>query len=266
MGSSIAASIANVPFSGRMGVPVSKLERVVVAVDDLASASEDYARLLGRSPSEDGLFVLRNTTLQLVAREDAEVAGTIPETEGVAALVFREDGRETPEWLPLEETRGIPIGLSSDTPDEFLLAAEAAAPGTTADALDHVVISTADLDAALALYGDRLGLRLALDRSFEKRGIRILFFRVGGTTVEIVGALPDAQRPEGASDAYGSGSDRFGGLAWEVADVAGMRARLADSGFDVSEARGGHKPGTSVCTVRRPTHGVATLLKGPDSD
>ena len=59
--------------------------------------------------------------------------------------------------------------------------------------------------------------------------------------------------------------DRFGGLAWEVEDVAAMHARLLEGGFDVSELRVGHKAGTRVCTVRSRTHGVATLLKGPEN-
>ena len=243
---------------------IVKLERVVVAVEDVAQASADYTRLLGREPTQEGVFVLRNTILQLVPREDTELPGP-PPAEGVAGLVFREADRTEPLWLPTDETRGIPVGLATDVSDEVLLSPTAGDPTACVDALDHVVVSTGSLDAALAFYGDRLGLRLALDRSFEKRGIRILFFRTGGTTVEVVGALPDTARPEGGAGAFDGDSDRFGGLAWEVSDVAATRERLAEDGFEVSEERAGHKPGTRVCTVRRPTHGVPTLLKGPDA-
>ena len=52
-------------------------------------------------------------------------------------------------------------------------------------AIDHVVIRSADPEATIAFYGDQLGLRLALDRTFEERGVRLIFFRVGGVTVEI---------------------------------------------------------------------------------
>lgn len=247
----------------RSGSRISTLARVVVAVDDPAAAAADYERLLGHA-SRDGCFSLRNTCLQLVDRVDAELAGGTPESEGVAALVFRENERETGEWLDPRETRGIPIGLARDADDDPAYSPDAHSPGEAVAALDHVVISTADLDAALALYGQRLGLRLALDRSFERRGIRILFFRVGGTTVEVVGALARRDRAEGGPAAFDPGSDRFGGLAWEVEDVTAIRARLLREGFEVSEERVGHKPGTRVCTVRHPTHGVPTLLKGPD--
>ncbi len=245
---------------------ILKLDRVIVAVDDVEAALADYVCLLGReaSDAERGLFGLRNTTLQLasveaLAREGLEVSGS-----GVAALVFEEDGREEDHWLAPEGTRRLPIALGRDDREAVDPAPALAKPGAQVDALDHVVVSTGDLEAARRLYGEQLGLRLALDRSFEKRGIQILFFRTGGLTVEVVGALAGAPRSEGGPSAFAEERDRFGGLAWEVPDVSAIRARLLDEGFDVSEERVGHKPGTSVCTVRDRTHGVPTLLKGPE--
>ena len=117
------------------------------------------------------------------------------------------------------------------------------------DGVDHVVVMTADADAAIALYRDRLGIRLAFDRTFEQRGLRLLFFRVAGITVELAAPLGAAATP-----------DRFWGISYRVRDVEAARARLHAAGFDVSEVRSGHKPGTHVCTVRSETHGVATLL------
>jgi catechol 2,3-dioxygenase-like lactoylglutathione lyase family enzyme len=128
------------------------------------------------------------------------------------------------------------------------------ARGPSVGALDHVVVASRDPDASAALWGGTLGLRLALDRRFEARGLRILFFRLAGVTLEITGPL-DAPT--------GDPVDAFFGVAWRVADVAAARERLAAAGFDVSEVRAGHKPGTRVCTVRSGTCGVATLLIGP---
>jgi catechol 2,3-dioxygenase-like lactoylglutathione lyase family enzyme len=119
-------------------------------------------------------------------------------------------------------------------------------------ALDHAVVSSGDPTASGAIYGDTLGLRLALDRDFEARAIRILFFRVGGVTVEVAGPLQ-------AGD-HAAAPDRFGGLAYRVPDVEATRARLAAAGFDVSPTRPGHKPGTRVCSLRSGTCGVSTLL------
>ena len=61
----------------------------------------------------------------------------------------------------------------------------------------------------------------------------------------------------------GDGRDRFMGLSYQVPDAEAAKARLAGSGFDVSEVRGGMKPGTRVCSVRGRPLGVDTLLIQP---
>jgi len=242
---------------------IVKLDRVIVAVDEVGPAVADYARLLGRqaSDAERGLFGLRNTTLQLASVADLVEEGLEVSKSGVAALVFEEDGRDRDHWLPPERTRRIPIALGTDDREAVEPAPACVEAGAQVDALDHVVVSTGDIESAHRLYGEELGLRLALDRSFEERGIRILFFRTGGVTVEVVGALAGGERREAAP---ADDRDRFGGLAWEVPDVSAIRTRLLDEGFDVSEQRVGHKPGTAVCSVRDRTHSVPTLLKGPE--
>jgi catechol 2,3-dioxygenase-like lactoylglutathione lyase family enzyme len=156
------------------------------------------------------------------------------------------------------ETRGVTLFvIQHESPADVLpLALPSGAEESTVFALDHAVIFTSDVPAALRLYGDQLGLRLALDRTFEQRRVRLLFFRLADVTVELAAPLgPEAD----ASDA-----DRFYGLSYRARDIDAARERLAAGGFDVSEIRPGMKPGTRVCTVRRETHGVATLLIARD--
>jgi catechol 2,3-dioxygenase-like lactoylglutathione lyase family enzyme len=139
-------------------------------------------------------------------------------------------------------------------PDALPLAPIGCSPEAALAAFDHAVVVSQEIEASGAIYGDALGLRLALDRSFEARKLRMLFFRVGGVTIEVVGPLAggDAAAP-----------DRFGGLAYRVADVDAARERVHDAGFDVTDVRVGHKPGTRVCTLRDGSCGVPTLLIGP---
>jgi catechol 2,3-dioxygenase-like lactoylglutathione lyase family enzyme len=124
------------------------------------------------------------------------------------------------------------------------------APASIA-AMDHVVISTADPERAAALYGARLGLDMALDRSHAEWG-RLMFFRCGDLIVEVV------HRPNDA--AADKARDRLWGLSWRVADIDATRARLVAAGVDVSEVRTGRKPGTRVLSVRDGTCGIRTLL------
>ena len=100
--------------------------------------------------------------------------------------------------------------------------------------------------------GDKLGLRLALDRSAPEWGVRLIFFRTGGLTVEIAHRLGQGE------DA--AGPDNFWGLTWRVGDIEAAHGRLAGRGFNVSDVRTGRRAGTRVFTVRDGTMGVPTLF------
>jgi catechol 2,3-dioxygenase-like lactoylglutathione lyase family enzyme len=155
--------------------------------------------------------------------------------------------------LPPDESRGVLLfAIQHLSPADLLPPAGLVAPVATAvTGVDHVVVRTADAEAAKRLFGRELGIRLALDRSFEQWGARLLFFRIGGLTIEIAASLGEEVEP-GAADV-------LWGIAYRVPDADAARERLVGEGFDVSEVRRGRKPGTRVFTVRSETHGVATL-------
>jgi catechol 2,3-dioxygenase-like lactoylglutathione lyase family enzyme len=161
--------------------------------------------------------------------------------------------------LPPGDSRG-PLVFAIEhlsPPDSLPLVAPHVARESAVAALDHVVVQTLDVEATRAFYGEKLGLRLALDRTFENRGVRLLFFRVGGVTVELASRL-DAPPDREARD-------RLFGLAWQVPDAEAARGRLVAAGVAASPLRSGHKPGTRVFTVESGTHGVATLVIEPSS-
>ena len=124
----------------------------------------------------------------------------------------------------------------------------------TADApilgLDHIVVSTEDPERVAALYGARLGLDMALDRSHQDWG-RLMFFRCGDLIVEIV------CRPVAGGDQH---NDKLWGLSWRVADIEATRARLVAAGIGVTEVRAGRKPGTRVMSLRDGTCGIQTIV------
>jgi catechol 2,3-dioxygenase-like lactoylglutathione lyase family enzyme len=146
-----------------------------------------------------------------------------------------------------ELTRGVRMFFLELAEDRPRLAAISADPVL---ALDHVVVSTEDPERAAALYGARLGLDMALDRSHREWG-QLMFFRCGDLIVELV------RRPVAGSD---QSHDKLWGMSWRVADIAATRARLIGAGIDVSEVRNGRKPGTRVISVRSGACDIHTLL------
>lgn len=222
-------------------------------------ASGPVAELLTRRLEEQGEGLVG----MAFGTDDAELcAGTLRERGLAAADPRAGEGRDLESgavrhWrnvmLPTEETRGLTLfAIEHVSPPEALPYAAAEVEVGAVDGLDHIVINTVDAEAAIALYGDKLGIRLALDRRFEARGMRLLFFRIGGITVEVAASLEERGPAETP--------DRFFGLAYRVADAHLARERLAAAGFEIGRVRDGHKPGTLVCTIREPTHGVPTLL------
>jgi catechol 2,3-dioxygenase-like lactoylglutathione lyase family enzyme len=144
-------------------------------------------------------------------------------------------------------TRGVRMFFLELAAPRPLSAAASASPFL---GLDHVVISTEDPERAAALYGARLGLDMALDRSHHEWG-QLMFFRCGDLIVEVV------KRPVADADLT---HDKLWGLSWRVADINATRARLIAAGIKVSEVCAGRKPGTRVMSVRDGTCGVHTLL------
>lgn len=163
--------------------------------------------------------------------------------------------------LPTTLSRGIRLSLVESISEAELLPPALALGDESASVslVDHVVIGTRDAEHATWFYRDRLGIRLALDRTFESRGIRLLFFRLGGATLEFSVPLR-----EGAELSTGEGdSDRLWGIAYQVPHADRAHARLEEAGFDLTEVRDGHKSGTRVFTVNAEPLGVPTLIIQP---
>lgn len=276
-------------------VAVRDLEAAEQATAGLLGRPRSWHGVHPELGTANTLFRLANTYLELLAPAGegalgAQLARLLEERgEGIVGLAFGSD--DVAASAAAMRSRGLPVldprpGEGHDVeigavrrwrsalvspaasrgawlfaiehespPDALPLRAAVADPGGTVTALDHVVVMSPDLEASRRLYGDGLGLRLALDRSFDDRGTRILFFRVGGATVEVGGRLGAAPDPEAP--------DRLWGLAWQVPDAVAAHARLTAAGFDVSDVREGFKPGTRVLTVRGNPCGVATLLIEP---
>jgi catechol 2,3-dioxygenase-like lactoylglutathione lyase family enzyme len=208
-----------------------RLAGVCLGTADLAAARRAYELLLGVAPTARSDGTLRFT----LGRGSVDL-GPDPTFR---ALRFVTENPVSPTTV-----RGVPIVTGAE--------GDESPPVDTAVAIDHVVVHTTDPDGAIAWWRDRVGLRLALDREFPARHLRLLFFRSGGITLEYASPLP--------APGDRTGGDRVHGVSYRVTDLPARRERLLAAGVDVSELRPGMRPGTTVATVRSGTAGVPTLL------
>jgi len=175
-------------------------------------------------------------------------------TEPALTRSTHDDGRKR-YWLganpDADDTGGLQVLLIAPPRDGAPWPLSEPTGAAPVAKLDHVVVHTANVDRALAVWGAKLGLDLRLDRENPQWGARQLFFKAGDAVVEFGASLkePASDKPE-----------RFGGLAWRVDEPEAAQARMAAAGFEVSEVRTGRKPGTKVFTVRNAPAGVPTLM------
>lgn len=264
---------------------ITALDHFGLVCPDIDAGQAAYEALLGQPPTEvrraGGIayasFRVGNAALELMA-PDGDEAGAVRLREildergpGLTTLVFRTGDLD--EAHRILTRRGLAPGepVVADTyrtircADEgtagikiFLIAHDRDAPvaGEPApggvSALDHLVVNTPNPDRTAALYGARLGLRFALDRTVEEFATRFLFFRVGDLTLEIVHPLKGADDP--------SAPDKMWGITWAVDDLEAAHTRLLAAGLNVSDMKTGRKPGSRVFTVRDGTLDVPTLF------
>lgn len=119
--------------------------------------------------------------------------------------------------------------------------------------IDHVVIRTADMNRALAFYGDVLGCREA--RRLDSIGLVQL--RAGSSMIDLMDASANPP-PDGAGN-----MDHFA-VRVEPFDADAIRAHLAAHGVDAGsvESRVGAEGNGPSIYIREPD-GNTVELKGP---
>jgi hypothetical protein len=227
-----------------------QFDRIVLGVPDLLPAVDVYQQLLGvqlfycERPLQQpaAWWDLGNTVIELV-----QAAVESPRVQGI---VFSSPTAGV-EDRPVANTLGIDLQLCDGSRTQNFRHAhpEARASGFS---VDHVVLRTADAQACIDLFTGELGIRLALDKTAPQWGGRMLFFRAGKMTLEVI-----ASDEEKAEESY------FWGLAYACEDLAPRAQALAARGVSVSAVREGRKPGTVVATVKSHCLDIPTLLIQP---
>ena len=119
----------------------------------------------------------------------------------------------------------------------------------TISKFNQIIIYTPDVEYLRNLFTEKLGIRLALDKvfNFGEKDIRMMFFRIGGVTLEVI------ENPDSESLSYG-------GVGWHSDNISKCHKRLIDSNFELSEIRKGRKPGTVVATIRNAPLKMPTII------
>jgi len=208
-----------------------------IEVPELELALTASRQLLGVAPHAN-CFHLANVEIVL-HQNKALAAGKI------RGLTFWDDKAASVGALAGRDCRGLQLALSDSPP--------AAARVSDIQAVDHLVLHTSDADACIGLFGEEgLGLRLALDKMAPQWGGRMLFFRTGKLTLEVIQSL-ESPPP----------TDFFWGISFACAELDTTLARLSANGVAHSAARDGRKPGTRVATLKSHNLGLPTLLLQP---
>ncbi len=221
---------------------ISAFDRLVIEVPELEPARSSYDSLLG-GLGPDGSLTLGN--LQVVLR--ANVGVTAPR---IASLALLDPTLEHGESTDLDPT-GTGYRLQRSHHRENVYAETPTATGIYA--VDHVVLQTRDADACIRRFRDELGLRLALDQTVPEFGGRMLFFRQGKMTLEVIQHL-ERIPPE----------DFLWGITYLCRDIEATVEALDQRGVAHSAVRAGRKPGTRVATVKSHCLDLPTLLISPD--
>jgi len=271
------------------------IDHIIISVPDLASATADYSKLLGRSPSWRGahpdygtantLFKLENTYIELLAAQG----------EGLAADIVRAN----------LDKRGSSLGgivVGTDSANDFILHARdkglaasdpipghgvdettgavrhwhnifwdpAAARGVFSFCIEHDGVSSLP-EATPTGEGPITAVDHVVVRTQSADAAKRFYGDQLGIRLALEQDVPDwggtqlffrasSMSIEVIASEKAPEEDDLWGLAFKTASIEATHQRLIDGGIKVSEIREGRKPGTRVCTIKSHTLEVPTLL------
>lgn len=126
----------------------------------------------------------------------------------------------------------------------------------------HIGVAVRDLERQVHLYRDLLGLDLINDEVVEDQKVRVVMFKIGESTIELLCPTGEDSPVAKFLERNGEGIHH---VAYEVQDLAGELRRLSSHGVDLIDKNpreGAH--GQHIAFVHpRATFGVLTELCEP---
>ena len=229
--------------------PLENMYLELIAIDDEGPLAETVNEHLKKNGESIFGLALETDNIELAKNElSASFNTDLKISDGKGVNNISKDERYWRNiFIPNKFSRGIFTLLIQHT--KGILSEHDISDESNISRMDHVVINSNDPDGLVDLYGDKYGIRLALDQFVEKWGGRMLFFRTDHTTIEAIGIKKD-----------GPAEDFLWGLAWTTKDIKKTHKRLVDAGVNVTDIKDGRKPKTLVATIKSHCADVPTLL------
>lgn len=271
------------------------IDHIIISVPDLASATADYSKLLGRSPSWRGahpdygtantLFKLENTYIELLAaqgegmaadivranldKRGSSLGGIVVGTDSANDFIHhaRDKGLAASDPIPghgVDETTGAVRHWHNIFWDP------AAARGVFSFCIEHDGVSSLP-EATPTGEGPITAVDHVVVRTQSADAAKRFYGDQLGIRLALEQDVPDwggtqlffrasSMSIEVIASEKAPEEDDLWGLAFKTASLDTTHQRLVNEGIDVSEIRDGRKPGTRVCTVKSHTLEVPTLL------
>ena len=274
---------------------ISTLDHLIIAVDDLGKAEEDYAKIFGAQPvwrgehnklgTTNSIFNFQNTYFELLSASGEGLGAMLVQQaleesgEGLIGIVFGTDNIEeatqklkNKSFLINKSEEGVGRNLKNDEirkwknlflPPELTRSIFSFIIQHTHGALpmrDLKNPATIDkLDHLVINTNDADGFVEIYKDIF---GIRLALDKhIEHWNKRMLffrlnqTTLEVVEKKDDLAP-----HDSLWGLAWNVADIDEAHKRLSSAGVDISSIKDGIKESTRVATIKSHTHGVPTLL------
>lgn len=124
--------------------------------------------------------------------------------------------------------------------------------------IDHVGIAVADLEKALAFYRDQLGLEFKGTEEVEEQKVRVAFFPVGESKIELLESTDPAGPVGKFIEKKGEGVHH---LSFRVSDIEGKLKELKERGVALIDEQPRYGAGGAKIAFLHPKSTGGVLIE-----
>jgi methylmalonyl-CoA/ethylmalonyl-CoA epimerase len=124
--------------------------------------------------------------------------------------------------------------------------------------IDHVGIAVADLEKALAFYRDQLGLEFKGTEEVEEQKVRVAFFPVGESKIELLESTDPAGPVVKFIEKKGEGVHH---LSFRVSDIEGKLKELKERGVALIDEQPRYGAGGAKIAFLHPKSTGGVLIE-----